>query len=113
MIKRRSWKLGPVELGVVTETDAAEDDAPEEFRHEPGIGAASASPARPVVAEPHSSGNPRALWNQPLSRQLLAIPVLVALVWLKIWGISTWWWIVVAIAVPLAAAYIRAVRRVP
>jgi hypothetical protein len=31
------------------------------------------------VAEPHSSGNPRALWNQPLSRQLLAIPALVAL----------------------------------
>jgi hypothetical protein len=104
MIKRRSWKLGRVKFVFVTETDAAGDDAPEEFRHEPGTGAVGTSPTHPVVAEP------RALWNQPLSRQLLAIPALVALVWLKIWGISTWWWIVVAIAVPLAAVYIRARR---
>jgi hypothetical protein len=100
MIKRRSWKLGRVKFVFVTE----DGDAPEEFRHEPGTGAASDSPIHPVAAEP------RALWNQPLSRQLLVIPALVALVWLKLWGISTWWWIVAALAVPLAAVYIRARR---
>jgi hypothetical protein len=34
-------------------------------------------------------------------------------VWWKVFGISTWWWIVLAIAVPLAVVYIQGVRCIP
>jgi hypothetical protein len=96
MIKRRSWKLGHLEVGVIRDVDPADDTAPEVFRHEPGAEAASASPA---------------LWNQPLSRRLLAVPILVAVVWLKLWGTSTWWWVLVAVAVPLLIVSILAAQR--
>jgi hypothetical protein len=110
-IKRRSWKLGRLELGLVTTEDAQE--APEAFRHEPGTEAASGRPTPEAPGAPPSRGRPRALWNRPLWQQLLAIPALVVVLTLRIWGFQTWWWIVLAIAVPTMVVYILAGQRIP
>jgi hypothetical protein len=112
VIRRRSWKLGRLEVGYV-KTDAAEGEAPEAFRHDPGTEAASTEPTREDVGAPPSRGKPRALWNRPLWQQLLAIPALVVALTVRPWGFQTWWWIALAIAVPTFAAYILAGRRIP
>jgi hypothetical protein len=101
-----------VKFVFVTDIDDADGHAPEAFRHEPGTGAASGEPTHEVAAPP-SRGNPRALWNQPLWRQLLALPALAALLTWRIWGTSTWWWILLAVAGPLAVVYAWGVRRIP
>jgi hypothetical protein len=66
-----------------------------------------------VPSEPEKpTGNAsRALWNQPIQRQLLFVPAIVAFVWWKWLGFSGWSWLVVLAAIPPTVLYRRAVRR--
>jgi ABC-type sugar transport system permease subunit len=67
----------------------------------------SVLPSKP--AQP--SGNPRALWNQPVQTQLLALPSIVAFIWWRWLGFSGWSWLVVLLAIPPSVLYARALDR--
>jgi len=90
-VKPRRWKLGPVQVEVEKQAEQ-----------------------QPVV--PVEPGQPRrkasrALWNQPIERQLLMAPAIVALVWWRWAGFSGWSWLVPLLAVVPTLIFLRAVNR--
>ena len=111
-VKRRRLKFDPVEIELAT--DARDGDDTEDFiRWSSSVDVSHTRredlPAR-LLEQPRSTPS-RALWHQPVQRQLLLLPAIVAFVWWKWWGMSDAAWVVVALAIPMTLLYVRAVRQ--
>ena len=112
--KRQHWKVGPVELDLVTQIERREGDDPAALADRPELGELPAGrlpeKSSRVFLKLEGQTGKQVVISQPFRGLLLLAPAAGVLAWWKWWGSSTLWWIALFAAIVPTALYVHGLR---